>query len=204
MSDTNLRASEPHDNFADNLGVLTELAGMWVGDGYNVMSLPDFNSNAPSTGPKDFRLKINAIREQLQFIPIGGPIPNRGAVTALGATTGQADIKMYGLTYLQHASDAATNAALHIEPGVWLNIPASTIPEQGPTLVRMGTVPHGNTFLAQSVAVQTMPTKPMIGPASTTPAGLPVTPEMLAQFHNPVPPPPAGMDPPGFWTPTRH
>ena len=72
-----LRASDPHGKFKDNLGPLTELAGTWVGNGFNVMSLPDFDQHPPSTGPKNFRLKLNATREQLQFIPIGGAIPNR-------------------------------------------------------------------------------------------------------------------------------
>ena len=73
------------------------------------MSLPDFDSAPPSTGPKDFRLKLNATREMLQFIPIGGAIPNRGAVTALGGKKGQNDIELFGLSYLQRVSDAVTN-----------------------------------------------------------------------------------------------
>jgi hypothetical protein len=190
-----LRASDPLGKFRDNLGALTEFAGTWVGDGFNVMSLPDFDSNPPSTGPQNFRLKVNATREQLQFIPIGGAIPNRGAVTALGGTTGQSDIELFGLTYLERVSDAATNAALHVEPGIWLNVPPTTIPPGVASVIRMGTVPHGNSFLAQSNAFQTMMGGPRIGPANTKPAGLAVTPAMLAQFTNPVPPLPPGMDP---------
>jgi hypothetical protein len=190
-----LRASDPHCKLKDNLGPLTELAGTWVGDGFNVMSLPDFDPVPPSTGPKDFRLKLNATREVMQFIPIGGAIPNRGAVTALGGNTGQGDIEMFGLTYLQRISDAVTNAALHIEPGVWLNVPASTIPAQDACVVRMGNVPHGNSLLAQSNAVQTMVGGPRIGPANAKPAGLAVTEAMLAVFTNPVPPLPPGLEP---------
>jgi hypothetical protein len=192
---TPLRASDPHCKFKDNLGALTEFAGTWVGNGFNVMSLPDFDSTPPSTGPKNFRLKLNATRELLQFIPTGGAIPNRGAVTALDATTGQNDIELFGLTYLQRISDAVTNAALHIEPGLWLNVPASSIPRQGPTLVRTGNVPHGNSLLAQSHSVQTMPGKPRIGLANSRPAGLAVTDEMLARFNDPAPPLPPGMPP---------
>jgi len=122
-----LRASDPQSKFAQNLGALTELAGTWVGGGFNVMSLPDFDSTPPSTGPKDFRLKLNATRELLQFIPIGGAIPNRGALTDLGNGTGQLDIELFGLTYLQRISDAVSNDALHIEPGIWINVPPRTV-----------------------------------------------------------------------------
>jgi hypothetical protein len=190
-----VRASDPQSYFADNLGPLAELAGTWIGNGYNVMSLPNCDVTPPSTGPKNFRLKLNATREVLQFIPIGGPVPNRGAVTELNGTAGQCDINLYGLTYLQRVSDAVTNDALHVEPGIWLNVPATAIPEQDAGVVRMGSVPHGNSLLAQSHAVERMVGPPRIGPANSKPAGLDVTPEMLAAFTDPVPPLPPGLEP---------
>jgi hypothetical protein len=175
---------------------LAELAGTWVGGGFNVMSLPDFDSKPPSTGPKDFRVKLNATRELLQFTPIGGAIPNRGVVTDLGITTGQTDIELFGLTYLQRISDAATNDGLHIEPGIWVNVPATKVlPVQGPTVVRMGTIPHGDSLLAQSAAVLTVAGGPKIAAASTLPTGPGVTPGYLAAFHGSTPPLPPGMQP---------
>jgi hypothetical protein len=53
----------------DVLGPLADLAGTWVGGGFNLISLPDFDSRPPSTGPRAFRLKLNATIETLQFIP---------------------------------------------------------------------------------------------------------------------------------------
>ena len=64
----------------DVLGPLADLAGTWVGSGFNLISLPDFDSKPPSTGPRAFRLKLNATIETLQFIPIGGAVPNRTGV----------------------------------------------------------------------------------------------------------------------------
>ena len=46
------RAAAPQSEFARDLGPLTELAGTWAGGGFNVISLPDFDSHPPSTGPK--------------------------------------------------------------------------------------------------------------------------------------------------------
>ena len=68
----NIRPGYPLAREATNLGPLADLAGTWVGAGFNLISLPDFDSTPPSTGPKPFRLKLNATREILQFTPIGG------------------------------------------------------------------------------------------------------------------------------------
>jgi hypothetical protein len=191
-----IRASDPQSLFAQNLGPLTELAGTWVGSGFNVMSLPDFDSRPPSTGPKDFRIKLNATRELLQFIPIGGAIPNRGVLTDLGNGTGQTDIELFGLTYLQRVSDAVTNDALHIEPGIWVKVPATTVlPVQDLTVVRMGSIPHGDALLAQSTAVLTVAGGPQIAAVDSRPVGPGVTPGYLDAFNNPVPPLPPGMLP---------
>ena len=52
-----------------HLGPLHNLAGTWVGSGFNLISLPDFADN------KTFRLKLSATREILEFSHIGGPVP---------------------------------------------------------------------------------------------------------------------------------
>src|SRR5271167_3733204 len=182
----NTRPGRPLSAEALHLGPLADLAGTWVGGGFNLISLPDFDSNPPSTGPKDFRLKLNATREILQFTPIGGAIPNRGVVTDLGNNTGQPDINLHGLTYLQRVSDFVTNEALHIEPGIWINVPATTVlPNQPATVVRMGTIPHGDSLLAQSTFVTTVATGPTIAAVSSTPTGPGITPGYLTPFVNP-------------------
>ena len=139
------------------LGPLKELSGTWVGKGFNTISLPDFDN---PEGAQNFRVKLNATREILEFTKIGGNIPNRGSV-------GQNDIALFGLTYLQRISDTLTNEPLHIEPGLWLNVPATVKPVQPTTVVRMGSIPHGTNILAQGFSV-TAPA-PLIAAVSTTP-----------------------------------
>jgi len=127
----------------DNLGLLTELAGTWIGDGFNLIARPDFHDKT------DLYLQLNQTKEHLQFTPIGSPIPNRGF--------GQDDIDLFGLTYLQKISDAGEDGALHIEPGIWVTQPATTFPADSAAapaqlVARMGTIPHGNSLLAQGIA----------------------------------------------------
>ena len=62
---------------------------------------------------------------------------------------------MGGLRYLQQITDVnlpASNNGLHIEPGVWLNIPSTTNPAVSASIARLGSIPHGTTILAQGLA----------------------------------------------------
>src|SRR6516165_7866141 len=92
-------------------------------------------------------LELNMTRELLEFARIEGPIPNRGF--------GQPDINMYGLIYLQQISDANQKgphknpAGLHIEPGLWAVVPATSVPDESRTVVRLASIPHGTAVLAQ-------------------------------------------------------
>ena len=131
------------EQVAENLGLLAPLAGTWEGTGFNLIARPDFHDKA------DLFLQLNRTREVLKFDPIGSPIPNRGF--------GQDDIELFGLTYLQKIQDFHSDAALHIEPGIWVKQPATTAPPEsappGAQLVsRMGSIPHGNAILAQGIA----------------------------------------------------
>lgn len=137
------RLSPPVALAVDHLGLLGELAGTWSGEGFNLIGRPDYEGNA------SVYLQLNRTRETLQVRPIGSPVPNRGRH--------QDDIELHGLTYLQGITDAATGGAMHIEPGIWVVQPSTTHPPQsGPAgtqlVTRMGSIPHGNTFLAQGLA----------------------------------------------------
>ena len=87
----------------------------------------------------------------LNFVPISSPIPNRGDLVNY--------IELAGLTYLQKVTDLVTGGALHIEPGIWVNItpPAADAPpgtaSAPQNVARMGTIPHGNSLLAQGTAI---------------------------------------------------
>jgi len=176
-----VRASAPAETHLKHLGPLHNLSGTWVGSGFNLISLPDFTDN------KTFRLKLSATREILEFSHIGGPVPNRGSL--------QGDINLFGLTYLQRISDAVTNEALHIEPGLWLNVPETTVPKQGPTVVRQGSIPHGTSVLGQGPVIPTINGGPEIKAVDSTPfnsAGPITGAGYLAPFTNP------SSLPPGF------
>ncbi len=179
-------------DMGDKLGPLTDLTGTWIGTGFTLITLPNFDPKPPSTGPQTFRLKLNSTIEILEFTPIGAAVPNRGS-------TGQLDIDIFGLRYLQRIADAATNQPLHIEPGFWLNVPPTTVPaEPDSTVVRQGTIPHGNSMLALGTA-QTVYSGPRIDAVDSTPTNHPLTPpptplppispEYLAPFDNPPLPP---------------
>jgi hypothetical protein len=152
---SSVRISPDNATVLSNLGLLKELAGTWHGSGFNLIARPDFEGNA------NLYLQLNQTHETLKIDPIGSSIPNRGF--------GQNDIELFGLTYLQKISDASTGGALHIEPGIWVTQPATTYPpETAPAgaqiIARMGTIPHGNSLLAQGIAA------PFTGdPTLTTP-----------------------------------
>lgn len=168
------RASAPVQTVASELGFLDDLAGTWVGSGFNLIALPDHENNQP------FRLMLNATRETLEFKPIGGLVPNRGS--------SQDDLFMAGLTYLQRVNDAVTNEALHIEPGIWLNVPATSSPQAPATIVRQSTIPHGDSLLAQGSGFKVQG-GPQIAAVSPTPTGPGIDPAYLLPYSTtPVPP----------------
>jgi hypothetical protein len=127
----------PFPEVASPLGPLAGLVGKWSGKGFNIIWRPDH-------GTQDHFLELNVTSEQLEFSAISGSIPNRGLL--------QPDINMFGLTYLQQISDANLKAGLHIEPGLWLAVPKTTDPAEGPTVARLASIPHGTTIVAQGTA----------------------------------------------------
>lgn len=134
-------APAPQPPVAD-YGLLAGLEGTWVGKGFNAIWRP----NLLSSGQDRF-LELNLTRETLSFEQIGGPIPNRGLL--------QPDLFMAGLSYLQQIGDEnlePPNDGLHFEPGVWLNIPATTNPAVSATVARLASIPHGVTVLLQGLA----------------------------------------------------
>jgi hypothetical protein len=158
---TSFRAAAPAAITRDRLGLLSELPGTWVGNGFNIISLPVH----PHTPNSTFRVKVNATSEMLSFTTIGGPIPNRGF--------DESDIFFLGLHYLQQVSDEATNAGMHLEPGLWLNMPLEGAPPSDDPLkrllVRQGTIPHGDSFLALSTKLLDIAGGPKIAVENSLP-----------------------------------
>ncbi len=131
----------PFPDIPNPLGPLAALPGTWTGHGFNTIWRPLHGH--PS---QDHYLELNLTDETIEFAAIAGPIPNRGSV--------QGDLNMFGVHYLQQISDANVpgNPGLHIEPGIWLAVPETTDPQEQPTVVRMASIPHGTTILAQGPA----------------------------------------------------
>lgn len=137
MNDKNanvrLRAVESQQSLTNKLGSLKELPGFWEGTGFSLIARPHFGSDAKN----GLFLQLNQLRENIEFTTIGSPVFNRGR---------EQDIAIYGVTYLHRVTDGITGEALHIEPGMWLNIPATTVPKTNTSIARLGTTPHGNAF----------------------------------------------------------
>jgi hypothetical protein len=157
-----------------SLGPLSDLAGTWVGWGFNLIAVPDAQGGAP------FRLLLAATREVLTFEPIDSPIVNRGSA--------QDDISFRGVQYRQQINDRFSNQTLHLETGVWLHTPDTSAPPARDAVARLGTVPHGTSFLAQGTHF-TDRGPPEIGSIRTTPTGPSVTPDYLRPYAEATPPP---------------
>jgi hypothetical protein len=127
---------------ATDLGPLAQLVGPngkgeWEGHGFNTIWRPH---DLAQSGQDRF-LELNLTTEKLVFSAIDGQIPNRGLLMP--------DIDLFGLTYLQQIEGDDPKEGLHIEPGIWINIPATTNPAVAPTVARLASIPHGTTILAQ-------------------------------------------------------
>jgi hypothetical protein len=152
-----------------SLGPLAAFSGTFRGKGFNTIFRPD-SPNTPTVLPvpvsgSDNVLELNLTEETLSFSPSLGAVPNRGEV--------QADISLNGVPYLQVIKDvtiAGQSTGIHVEPGLWMTVPPTGDPKEGATFMRMASVPHGTTLLAQGKAttIQGKPTFPVI---DITPSG---------------------------------
>jgi hypothetical protein len=149
-----------------DLGPLANFIGAWQGNGFNTIFRPD-NAQTPTPLPTpaggDNVLELNLTAESLSFSPSLGSVPNRGEV--------QGDVFLNGVPYLQTISDVTMGqpVGIHVEPGLWMAVPPTSDPaEPTQTLVRMGSIPHGTTILAQGTS-STASGPPSIPPVDITP-----------------------------------
>ena len=152
-----------------DLGGIAGFTGTFRGNGLNTIFRPqDFAVTPtplpnPATGPNDNILEINLTEETLAFSKALGSIPNRGMV--------QGDAFLNGIPYVQKINDVSVPAnpiGIHFEPGIWLSVPATTVPPEGATIVRMASIPHGTTIEAQGTSF-TVAGGPHIDPVDITP-----------------------------------
>jgi hypothetical protein len=148
---------------APSLGPLAAFAGTWKGSGFNTIFRPD-SPQTPTPLPipvasSDNILELNLTSETLAFSPSLGSVPNRGMV--------QGDVFLNGVPYLQVIDDVTIPGqpvGIHVEPGLWMIVPSTTDPAEGQTLVRMASIPHGTTIVAQgtSTVLSGPPTIPVV------------------------------------------
>ncbi|WP_156329831.1 heme-binding protein [Achromobacter piechaudii] len=158
----------------DKLGPLRLLPGTWKntpeldGHGFNLISLPFGGSE------NGYRLLMNQYDEVLNFIVADVGVPNRGVNPADGA---QADQTAVALSYSQiitqrsfedsfilkargqpdstfgktDISEKFNDHGIHHEPGLWIFMADQNISHESGvelSVARMGSIPHGNSFIA--------------------------------------------------------
>lgn len=209
------------------LGPLAFLAGTWRGPGFNAIWRPDNPASRPLTNATDQTkrfLELNLTNDSFDFHIIPGVVPNRGL-------NPQTDLSLYGLHYLQRVSDAdprpgphvkphgySTTAkqALHIEPGFFMNVPASNKLKDSngnpiynspiaykDAIVRLASIPHGVTVLMQGPNPGTKPhagkphipaLTPFSAPGNGYPGLSPIP--FPAPYPGPLPLPAGSANPP--------
>lgn len=174
-----------------DLGVLQSLIGTWVGPGFNLIEVPNMNQAKPGPPPTDkFKIILNSTAETFTFSPIGGGIVNKG--------NAQQDIEFMGLHYLQQVDDVnlpSGQNGIHLETGLFLNLPSGTDPSVEPSIARLGSIPHGDSILAQGKFF-TVNGPPVFDLADPTPFFIvngkrvnDTTPTYLSQLKNAIAPP---------------
>ena len=152
-----------------SLGPLAAFTGTFHGSGFNTIFRPDLGTPTQLPVPvdgSDNLLELNLTQETLSFSPSLGSVPNRGEV--------QPDIFLNGVPYLQVINDVTVPSqpvGIHFEPGLWMAVPTTTDPAEGPTLLRMASIPHGTTIQAQGTS-STVSGKPDIAAVDITPFGI--------------------------------
>ena len=155
------------------LGPLAAFVGDWGGNGFNTIFRPDSTASPtklpnpvpPPPPPHDNILELNLTSETLSFSKSLGSVPNRG-------TGAQPDAFLNGVPYVQSINDITIHGesvAIHFEPGIWIHVPATTIPQLGETVTRMASIPHGTTIEAQGLVDPAKPGPPAIAAVDITP-----------------------------------
>jgi hypothetical protein len=147
---------------APSLGVLSNFTGSRVGIGFNAIWRPSsgtriFENDVPLINrsrtpvpkkPNESISQLNLTTDELAFSKTLGHVPNRG----LGS---QRDVTLSGVSYIQVLRDVTninTGKAdgapqeIHFEPGLCMHVEATV--NDGDTLSRMASIPHGTTVNA--------------------------------------------------------
>jgi len=147
------------------------------GQGFNMIALPFANSPDFGQSENGYRLLINQYNESLNFILVDAGVPNRGVAPPDQAAATQSDQTVVALSYTQivtqiasedsfvvsasgqqnstlsktNISDKFNDQPIHHEPGLWLYMTNQNISDPSGAeinIARMGSIPHGNSFIA--------------------------------------------------------
>lgn len=145
------------------LGPLRMFPGTWKntedlkGHGFNMMALPVRPDDDEREDPtkNGYRLLLNQYKEELNFSVIDKGVPNRGS----NSNTDSPDQTIVALNYFQKITQIDSDdfrktdlherfdgKAIHKEPGLWLYMTDHQTDDIN--IARLGTIPHGNSFLA--------------------------------------------------------
>lgn len=162
VAQTSSAGPRPHAQFRHDagpqpsLGPLEKFTGVFEGNGFNTIFLPHFvgPKQVPGDpgGTGDNVLQLNLTKETLSFSDTDrlAKVPNRGMT--------QSDIFFAGVSYMQFIQDitgldpANKEPGIHLEPGLWMFVDETETPSRGKTLMRMASIPHGTTVLAQGTS----------------------------------------------------
>ncbi|GKT48964.1 uncharacterized protein ColSpa_09145 [Colletotrichum spaethianum] len=171
------------------IGILKKFENhSFSGYGFNTIFRPHSTNKKTPTGlhvtpPSDQNpdniLQLNLTRETMKFDLRLGAVPNRGLID-------QADINLNGVPYTQKIFDLmepeVEKPLIHFENGLWMHVPATTMPALQASLARMASIPHGTTINAQSFSAPvTSEGAPSIESVSITPFKI-VDPTQLIPF----------------------
>eukprot|EP01094_Clydonella_sp_ATCC50884_P006868 TRINITY_DN16055_c0_g1_i1.p1 TRINITY_DN16055_c0_g1~~TRINITY_DN16055_c0_g1_i1.p1 ORF type:complete len:310 (-),score=111.67 TRINITY_DN16055_c0_g1_i1:56-985(-) len=141
------------------------LQGTWVGSkGFNIVALPSNGSTPNDEG--EFMLIVQPYTETLTFANAGAPALNRG---------GNVDQYVKALTYEQRVSERDTNALLHMEEGMFLNVEemrdstGAPLPPPEFSVARSGTIPHGDSIMLLGAPPTAVPGPPAFPSVSSLP-----------------------------------
>ncbi len=148
----------------ERLGALKELPGIWKnepdlkGRGWNIIALPFISSGTQI----DYRILVNQYNEELKFTRLQGKVPNRGVLREDDDNLDQFLIALdYEQSITQLKADdfpkssatdpsldrvGGSGAAIHHEPGLWLNMLNQTT--NNIDIARLATIPHGDSVIA--------------------------------------------------------
>lgn len=190
----------------ETLGPLRMLPGTWKntkalnGYGFNMMALPF------AEGESGYRILMNQYNEELHFSVVDKGVPNRGSefdpATGQSVATDQTIVALdYEQKIVQIAADDFPKSgvtakfdgkAIHKEPGLWLYMTNENT--AGINIARLGTIPHGNSFLAAGRAAEDpiigLPERPIpeingvVVGGGEDPAIVDLTPEYFAPYKH--------------------